>query len=355
MAQENVVVVSAGMITSVGLSAAETAASVRAGIMRFTSVPWHDHRFEPITLAEVAEDGLPPLATALANRTGVSGRQIRLLRLGTLALRECTRAIGPGGEIGLHLALPESETLVPLDRPAVLRHFAEQTAGGFDIAQSEALARGRAGGLLAIEQAAQAIEKGTARFALAGGIDTYRDSFVLGTLDIEKRLKSAAHLDGFIPGEGAAFVLLASRTAAKALKVRPLAQITRVSTAYEEGHLYSEQPYLGEAVSDAVQELVAGGAFNEPVEAVYSSMNGENHWAKEWGIAFLRNKAAFAPEHELHHPADCLGDTGAACGPLMVGLAATGLAHKYCRGPSLVYASSDHGDRAAIGVTAYED
>ena len=38
---------------------------------------------------------------------------------------------------------------------------------------------------------------------------------------------------------------------------------------------------------------------------------------------FIRNRASFLEDHGMHHPADSFGDTGSACGPLLVGLAAT--------------------------------
>ena len=55
-------IVGVGMMTAVGLTAVETAASVRATTMRFTESAFRDHRSDPITLAEVPDDGLPPLA-----------------------------------------------------------------------------------------------------------------------------------------------------------------------------------------------------------------------------------------------------------------------------------------------------
>ena len=58
-------------------------------------------------------------------------------------------------------------------------------------------------------------------------------------------------------------------------------------------------------------------------------MNGENYFAKEWGVSYIRNRSRFDADHGMHHPADCFGDTGAACGPLMVGLAALGIARGY--------------------------
>jgi 3-oxoacyl-[acyl-carrier-protein] synthase-1 len=66
----------------------------------------------------------------------------------------------------------------------------------------------------------------------------------------------------------------------------------------------------------------------------------------------VRNRALFDATHVVQHPADCFGDTGAACGPLMVGLAAGAMKHGRQRGPALVYASSDRGLRAAVVVSA---
>lgn len=351
MGAESVVVVGVGMMTAVGLSAVETAASVRTGTMRFTETSIRDHRFEPFTLAEVPEDGLPALEEGLAGTLGMTSREMRMLRLGALPLGECLQRFKPNAQRpALFLALPETTTTRPLDRILFLERFAQQCSGAFDVARSDATHMGRAGGLAAIGRAVETIASGLASFALAGGIDSYRDLYVLGTLDMEKRVKSSSHLDGFIPGEGAGFVLLASRAAAAGAGLRPLASISPVALGIEEGHLYSEKPYRGDGLASVIERLVQSGEVSAPFQEVYSSMNGESHWAKEWGVGYIRNKPAFLPEHGMHHPADCFGDTGAACGPLMVGLAALGVSGGYRRGPGLVYCSSDSGPRAAATV-----
>jgi len=84
---------------------------------------------------------------------------------------------------------------------------------------------------------------------------------------------------------------------------------------------------------------------------VFSSMNGENHFAKEWGVSYLRSHERFEEEYRIEHPADCFGDTGAACGPIMIGLALAGFHNEYLNAPALVYASSDHASRAACIVS----
>src|SRR5439155_16341288 len=189
-------------------------------------------------------------------------------------------------------------------------------------------------------------------FMIAGGVDTHRDRYVLGTLDMEKRVKSSANLDGFIPGEGAGFLLLADRGAASSAGLTPWAGVSAVALSTEPGHLYSEESYRGDGLAQAVQQLAQAGALVGPIREVYSSMNGENHWAKEWGVARIRSNGTFSAEHGMHHPADCYGDTGAACGPLLAGLAALGIKQGYRRSPALVYGSSDRGQRAALIVSA---
>lgn len=242
--------------------------------------------------------------------------------------------------------------MLPLDPAGFLGWLHRQSNGAFDLQRSEASFVGRAGGLLAIRRAVDFMKSGQASVMIAGGIDTYRDLYVLGTLDMEKRVKSDVHLDGFIPGEGAGFVLLASEEAAARGEVPPLAWLSQVVEGFETGHLYSEETYRGDGLAATFQELASTGALEPPIREVYSSMNGENYWAKEWGVGFIRHRTAFNPEHGMHHPADCYGDTGAACGPLMIGLAALGIARGYRTSPALVYCSSDGGERAAVVVTS---
>lgn len=351
MTSDSIVIVGIGMVTPVGLTASETAAAVRAGTMRFTESSFRDKRFRPITVGEIPEDGLPPLADSAVQTTGLTAREIRLLRLASVALKEClTPLAGHQLRAGLCLALPEAETTRPLNRRALLRLVCERSDGLLEQRLSDASLTGRAGGLSAIEQASGAIRLSAAEFMVAGAIDTYRDPFILATLDERQRLKSASNLDGFIPGEGAAFLLLTRAITAATRGLPVLASLSQVCVGIENGHLGSSEAYRGDGLADVFRQLVVAGAVQAPVREVYSSMNGENHWAKEWGVAYLRNKSIFHDQHRIHHPADCFGDTGAACGPVLVGLAALGISRGYRAGPALVYGSSDGGPRSAVVV-----
>jgi 3-oxoacyl-[acyl-carrier-protein] synthase-1 len=125
-----------------------------------------------------------------------------------------------------------------------------------------------------------------------------------------------------------------------------------VATGFEPGHFGSEHPYRGEGLSATLAALFEVEDVHAPIRAVYSSMNGENYWAKEWGVARIRHAACFDEETTIQHPSDCFRDAGAAMGPILVGLAAL-TAQADNRGqPALVYCSSDAGERAALLVSA---
>jgi len=301
-------------------------------------------------VAEVPEEALTSLVDGLEHAR-LTARERRMLRLAAGPLRECLGAVADReAPLSLCIALSEAETTRPIDRSAFLHALASQTHGVFDPTRSDASHTGRAGGLIAIGQAVQTILNGMASLVIAGGVDTQCDPYVLASLDRDERIKSAANWDGYIPGEAAAFLLLASARHAAERGLRPLARVTPVATGFEVGHLYSSEPYRGEGLAGTFAQLVARGTIDAPFAEVYSSMTGESHWAKEFGIALLRTKSAFRDSYGMHHQADCCGDTGAACGPLLVALAAHGIHGGYRQSPALAYASSDRGARAAVIV-----
>lgn len=354
MRPDDIVITGIGMVTPVGLTPAETSASVRANVMRLTEIPWRDDRFEPFVVGEVLEDGLPDLAATLQRDSSITHREARLLRLGSEPLRQALRTMPENQPVKptLIVALPEHDTTQPIDPALFLERLSTQTGGAFDASTSVADYRGRAGGLSAIGQAARTLRSGAARFVLAGGIDSFRDPYILGVLMMKGRIKTSTNLDAFVPGEAAAFLLLSTRATAASAGIAPIGAVSAVTAGLEPGHLYSEQPYRGEGLAAVVRQLLDQAPDLQPLREVYSSMNGESHWAKEWGVTFLRNKDAFDPATGIHHPADCYGDTGAASGPLLAGLAALGMLQNFRRSPALIYCSSDFGERSAAAIAA---
>lgn len=344
-------IVGMGMVTAVGLDAQQTAASVRAGIARFEETSIHDKRFEPLVMAVLPDDVLPPLNSDIESTVGLTSKQSRTLRLATSALKEATHNLPEIEKMPLYLGVAQT---LP-DRPEPFQHgFLDQLSlqadVGFNTAESVLFPIGRASGLFALSQAMNAVCTGKYTYAIVGGVDTYTDLYLLGTLDMQERISGSRVMDGFIPGEGAAFLVITTLDRARSDRLSPMALLTAVAQDHEEGHLYSDQPYMGDGLANALAQLFQNSGINEPIKDVFTSMNGENHWAKEWGVAYIRNQAGFDPEHGFHHPADCIGDTGAASGIILTNLAVIGIMKRYFSSPSLITCSSDYGQRAAVGV-----
>jgi 3-oxoacyl-[acyl-carrier-protein] synthase-1 len=328
------------------VGAKQTATSERAGVARLSESTICNRDFRSIVMALLPEEELPPLAEALEAMTDLTLRQRRMLRLAAPALKEAVADIGPPADTPLLLAFPEA---LP-GRPApaggkFLEHLAKQSGVTFRIAGSCVFPNGRAAGFLALAQALALLDTGKESRVIVGGVDSHLDLHLIGTLDAESRLLADGVMDGFIPGEGASFLLLGA--AAGERGGPPRSRILAVATGTERGHRYSEEPYLGEGLAATFQELFSTAGVKEPVQTVLAGLNGEHFGAKEWGTALMRSKKAFADAMRLEHPVDCFGDPGAALGPLLLGIAAIGVREGHLGEPCLVWSSSDRGERGA--------
>lgn len=347
MNPKSVAIVRIGMTSAVGLSAQQTAAAARAGISGYRQSSILDVDEERITMAFVPEADLPELSPNLGS-AGLSARKTRLLRLASLALPECLGAERRPEQVPVLLAVPDGHPGLSFSMgPDFLDRLTEQSGIAFDVKKSRLYPNGRAGGLLALREALARLRSGAADRVVVGGVDSHVDLMLLATLVEERRIRADGIFDGFTPGEGAAFLLLMRQESALREGRKIIALVNEAASADEPGHRYSEEPYRGEGLYQAFRQVFAGVSSSDPVRTVYAGLNGENFSSKEWGIAHLRHRARFADNVRIEHPADCLGDTGAALGPMMIGLAALGMQRKYRRSPCLVWCSSDKAERAA--------
>ena len=97
--------------------------------------------------------------------------------------------------------------------------------------------------------------RAAAPLVLVGAADSYLDLGLLYALDAEGRLKTGEVADGFVPGEGAAFLLLGPAGAAARSGRQPIARIAGVGRAHEAGHLYSAEPCRGDGLAAAFSAL----------------------------------------------------------------------------------------------------
>lgn len=347
-------ILAAGMVTSVGLDAVRTAAAVRAGLSRFHESAIQDRRGEPIVLATVPDADLPRLHPSLAQDPRMTPRHGRMLCLAASALREALQPVSRAERVPLLLSLPEDlPGRRPFGAPSFLRWLGVQADLELAWDRSAVFSLGRAGGIAALEEALRRLSGLSDSHVLVGGVDTHLDRGLLDALDREGRLRGAGRMDGFTPGEGAGFVLVAPVGSAARDGRAPLASIDAAAMGREPGHRYSEEPYLGDGLDAALRALFA--ALPEDigkVRTVHAGLNGEHFHAKEWGVAAIRHAGRLAEDLAVEHPADCLGDPGAALAPLLIGLAALGAQRGYRRPPCLVWCASDLQPRGAALLRA---
>src|SRR5690625_6046902 len=86
--------------------------------------------------------------------------------------------------------------------------------------------------------------------------------------------------------------------------------------------MYNDEAYRGEGLASAFKKTLDKHPTSD-IHTIYSSMNGENFWAKELGVAQLRNKSAFRDPVAVRHPADGYGVLGAATAPAFFSFAVT--------------------------------
>lgn len=285
---------------------------------------------EPILMATV-----PGLSPALEGRE----------RVLALALHGLQGLLGPGGlgrrdlqESALLIALPELDEATREWEP--LEDLAQELTrrAGVECAHAEVAMSGHTGFFEMLTRAREMLEGGSVARCVVGGADSYCCDARLSLLDGEGRLRSSASPDGFIPGEAAGFFAFGPRADAVLLQVGPVTSGSEPQTI--RGELFS----TGSGLRDSLKALPQA----VPWRRVYCDLNGERYRSGEWGSAYVGLAERFAEDVLLMHPADCLGDVGAASGALLLAWAAEGMRRGYVAEPEvLLWASSDAGSRRA--------
>lgn len=332
-----------GMRCPVGLGAAETAASLRAGVSRKSESVFVDARGEPVVLGQLRRELLPPLLPELDEATLTEPLQARMLRLAAAPLREAVDAY-TGPPLSLYLAVPGPEGDAPARVSGSFIAWLARQAG-LELGASRLFPGGGASFFTALLAARDELTRpGGPTFVLVGGVDSHWDALRLAALERAGRLRTAGPQDAFTPGEGAAFSLLCTDATRRRLDLDPLAWISglAVETA-------SEAPALG-GLARACRSCFADAPAELAVGLVVAGLNGESRPAREWGVAQLRNPTRVCTDTPIEHPAAHIGDAGAALGPVMLGSAAIWLRSGKARAPALVWAMSDDGRRGAALV-----
>jgi 3-oxoacyl-[acyl-carrier-protein] synthase I len=213
---------------------------------------------------------------------------------------------------------------------------------------------GRAGVFEALSAAREQLERDAIEFALVGGFDSMVDAETLARLAAAESPVLRRSDDRSIPGEAAAFLLLARA----GTRTHALARLAELTLTRDPQPFCHGGPSRGAGLTESFAELrrrVSGR-----VDILYPGTPARGWWARELSYAYLRNAALMPEPLTVTCIHEHLGDLGAATGAAALVTAVRGLTpllpgrlpeHRR----ALVYACSNAGTIGACLLTPPSD
>jgi 3-oxoacyl-[acyl-carrier-protein] synthase I len=189
---------------------------------------------------------------------------------------------------------------------------------------------------------------------LVAGVDSFLVGPTLAAYESKHRLLTTSNSNGFIPGEAGAAVLLGPAGASG----RPELRCVAVGFGRERATVESGEPLRADGLVEAYRAMRSdGGVTLDDADYRYTDCNGEQYGFKNDRLAFHRVVRKMKERFDHLHPADSIGEIGAAVGPCVLGLALAAARKGYAPGNGvdaapgkgvLCHFSNDEGDRAAM-------
>ena len=324
-----------GLACPVGLHSAAALVAMRAGITRI------------IERDDVEGPAGPVRAHTLSVVDVRASRLERSLALARHALQEAVSGIQAplAAPLRCFVALPEPGVGPRLDPEEMALGLRVTTGAGapvhLELGRRTAFESGRAGVFKALAAAVVALAREPARPCVVGGIDSLVDPVTFAGLAARNRLLGPTNVDGILPGEGAAFVLLAHPGAVGAHRARVIALHLADEPIPRDGAGARLSASLGlAAVFKALRAEFAGR-----VDEIFAGVTSEVYFGRELSHAYLRNEPLMPEPLRCQALGGLLGDVGAAAGAISLVQAIAGLApaRRSTNTTGLAYGSSDSG------------
>jgi 3-oxoacyl-[acyl-carrier-protein] synthase-1 len=265
-----------------------------------------------------------------------------------LSIEECLSSSVPPESGTVPLLLCVAETTRPgrlhgLDE-ALFGEVMARSGVEFHPELSGVIPRGRVGVGVALAEARRLIyEVGVSRVIVAAA-DSLLVGPTLAALAAEDRLLSPQNSDGFIPGEAAGAILVSADPGPG-----PRLRCLGLGFGREPSAVDAERPLRADGLTQAIQRgLTDAGCALHDLDFRITDNSGEQYYFKEAALALSRTLRQRKDTFDIWHPADCIGEVGAAIGVAMIGVALAAGRKAYAVGPGLLWhLGSESGERAA--------
>ena len=336
MTTQPLAIVGSGMVCGVGLSAPSACAAIRCGVDNFQETRFMDAGGEWIMGSSV------PLEQPWRGAT-------KLVKMLTMALREC---IACDPTLSLE-QVPILLCVAEKDRPGRLTDLenlvfkgAQEELGVTFHARSEIISEGRVGVASALLSVRELLYKERFLAAIIVGVDSLLIGQTLKIYEEWGRLLTSKNSNGFIPGESASAVLVQRpKNGRKALLCVGLGLGEEKATVLSEN-----LPLRADGLVAAIHCALADASYDlGDTDFRITDISGEQYFFKEAAIALSRTLRRHKEEYDLWHPADCIGEVGAAIGPAILTVILAAMRKNYCPGNNVLgHLSNDGGMRVAM-------
>jgi len=156
--------------------------------------------------------------------------------------------------------------------------------------------------------------------------------------------------NGFIPGEAAA----ASLVGPVKRQSEPQLLCVGIGLGTEPAPLNSGEPLRAEGLTTAIKAAFADGRCQEAdVDFRLTDNNGEAYGFKDSALAVARVFRDAKDDFDIWHPADCIGEVGAATVPILLGIMQAAAAKGYAPGSGVLCHVSGFGEQRGAMILRY--
>lgn len=325
-----------GMVTGVGLNAPASCAAIRCALDNFQETRFMDDGGEWIIGSEVL------LEQPWRGKT-------KLIKMAAAAMRECLeehKQLNPQSTpLLLCLSEHERKGRVIDDDNQFFLDLQEELGLEFH-EKSQIIAKGYVAVAVALKHAQSLIQEIKVGHVIIAATDSLLVGPTLSHYEKNDRLLTSTNSNGFIPGEAAAALVV------EPVYTKPENQLICEGLGFgvEHAHVDSEEPLKADGLMAAIRaSLNDAGCDEGDLDFKITDASGEQYHFKEASLAFSRIDRTHRKEFDIWHPADCIGEVGAAMGAVMLAVLKAACKKGYSKGNHiLAHLGNDDGKRSSM-------